>query len=106
MAGGSGGQPISTGREHFAGCSAVLTTLNEGWEIELSNFEAEDATLKGEYLWQVVEIVIVGVSTLLEVRFMCLLMSLGRKLLQGSISTNLFSPVRHQMYRRKVEVGI
>jgi hypothetical protein len=50
-------------------------------EIELSNFEAENATLKGDYLWQVVEIVIGGVPTVLEVRFMCLFMSLSRILL-------------------------
>jgi hypothetical protein len=47
-------------------------------EIELSDFEAEYATLKGDYLRQVVEIVIGGVPTVLEVRFMCLFMSLGR----------------------------
>jgi len=74
--------------------------------IELSHFEAEDVTLKGDYLWQVVEIVIGGVPTILEVCFMCLFMSLGRILLQGSISTNLFGPMRHQVDLRKVEVGI
>ena len=51
-------------------------------EIELSDFEAENATLKGDYLRQVVEIVIGGVPTVLEVCFMCLFMSLGRILLQ------------------------
>jgi hypothetical protein len=51
MAGGSGGSQISTAREDFAGGSAVLPTLSEGMEIELSDFEAEDATLKGDYLW-------------------------------------------------------
>jgi hypothetical protein len=51
--------------------------LSEGLEIELSGFEAEDATLEGDYLWQVVEIVIGGVPTVLEVRFMCLFMSLS-----------------------------
>ena len=75
-------------------------------EIELSDFEAENATLKGDYLWQVVEIEIGGVPTVLEVRYMCLFMSLGRLLLQGSVSTNLFGPMRHQMNLRKVEVGI
>jgi hypothetical protein len=75
-------------------------------EIELSDFEAENAMLKGDNLWQVVEIVIGGVPTVLEVRFMCLFMSLGRILLQGSVSTNLFSPMRHQVDLRKVEVGI
>jgi len=80
--------------------------LSEGLEIELSDFEEENVMLKGDYLWQVVEIVIGGVPTILEVRFMCLFMSLGRILLQGSVSTNLFNPMRHQVDRRKVEVGI
>jgi hypothetical protein len=51
--------------------------LSEGLEIELSDFEAEDATLKGDYLWQVVEIVIGGGPTVLEVGFICLFMSLS-----------------------------
>jgi hypothetical protein len=75
-------------------------------EIELSDFEAENAMLKGDYLWQVSEIVIGGVPTVLEVRLMCLFMSLGRILLQGSVSTNLFGPMRHPLDLRKVEVGI
>ena len=104
--GAPGGSQISTGRKDFAGGSTVLLTLSEGLEIELSDFEAEDATLKGDYLWRVVEIVIGGVPTVLEVCFMCLFMSLGRILLQGSISTNLCSPMRHQVDLRKVEVGI
>jgi len=75
-------------------------------DIELSDFEAENATLKGDYLRQVVEIVIGGVPNVLEIRFMCLFVSLGRILLQGSVSTNLVDPVRHQVDLRKVEVGI
>ena len=75
-------------------------------EIELSDFEAENATLNGDYLWQVVEIVIGGVPTVLEVRFMCLFMSLGRILLQGSVSTNLFDLMTHQVDLRKVQVSI
>jgi len=75
-------------------------------EIELSDFEAEDATLKGDYLWQIVEIVIGGVPTVLDVRSMCLFMSLGRILMQGSVSTNLFGPMRQQVDLRNVEVGI
>jgi hypothetical protein len=81
--------------EDIAGGSAFLLMLSKGLEIELSDFEAEDATLKGDHLWQVVEIVIGGVPTVLEVRFMCLFMSLGRILLQGSVLTNLFGPMRH-----------
>jgi len=81
-------------------------TLSKAFEIELSDFEAENATLKRDYSRQVVEIVIGGVPTVLEIRFMRLFMSLGRILLQGSVSTNLFDPVRHQVDLRKVEVGI
>jgi len=36
-------------------------------EIDLSDFEAEDATLRGDYMWQVAEIVTGGVPTVLEV---------------------------------------
>jgi hypothetical protein len=75
-------------------------------EFELSDFEVENATLNGDSLWQVVEIVIGGIPTILEFRFMHLFMSLGRILLQGSASTNLFSPMRHQVDIRKVEVGL
>jgi len=75
-------------------------------EIELCVFETEDATLKGDYLWQVVEIVIGGIPTILEVHFMCLFMSLSRVLLPGSVSSNLFNQKRRYMYLRKVEVGI
>jgi hypothetical protein len=56
----------------------------------LPDFEAEDEMMEGEYLWQIVEIVFGGVPTLLEVRFICLFMSHGRKLLQVSVSTNMF----------------
>jgi len=104
--GAQGGSQISAGREDFAGGSAVLSTLSEGLQIELSDFEAENATLKGDYLQQVVQIVIGGAPTVLEIRFMCLFMSLSRILLQGSMSTNPFDPVRHQVDRRKVEVSI
>ena len=75
-------------------------------EIELSNLESENVTLKGDYLQQVVEIVLGGVPTILEDCFMCLFMSLGRILLQGSVSMSLFDPTRHQVDLRKVEVGI
>jgi len=64
-------------------------------EIEVSDFEAENVTLKGYYISQVVEIVIGGVPTVVEVRIMCLCMFLGRMLLQGSVSTNLFDPMRY-----------
>ena len=72
-----------TRREDFAGGSPVLLMLSEGLEIEFSHFEAENATLKGDYLLQVVEIAIGGVPTILEVRIMCLFVSLSRILLEG-----------------------
>jgi len=80
--------------------------LCEGLEIELSEFHAEDTTLTGDYLWQVVEIVIGGVPTVLEVLLRCFFMSLGRILLQGSVSTNQFDPIRHQVDLRKDQLGI
>jgi hypothetical protein len=80
--------------------------LIEGLEMELSDFEAEYATLKGDYLWQVVEIVVGRIQTILEVHCMCLFMSLGRILLQGSVSTNLFSPMKYSVDLRKVELAI
>jgi len=75
-------------------------------EIELSNYEAENATLKGDYLWLVVEIVIGGIPTVIEVRFWWLFLCLGRMLGQGSISTNTFYPVRYQVDLLNVEVAI
>jgi hypothetical protein len=90
----------------FACGSAVLPKLSEGLEIELSDFEAEDATVKGDSLWQVVEIVIGGVLTVHEIRYSCLFMSIGRILLHGSVSTNLLDPTRHQVDLWKAEVGI
>jgi hypothetical protein len=75
-------------------------------EIELSDFEAENGTLKGDYLGQVVVSVIGGVPTVHEVRFMCLFMSLGRILLQDSLLLNQFDPMRHQVDLRNVDVGI
>jgi hypothetical protein len=65
-----GGSQISTGREDFTGGSDVLPMLSDDLEIELCEFQSEDATLKGDFLWQVFEIVIGGVPTVLEVRFM------------------------------------
>jgi hypothetical protein len=84
----------------------VLPTLSEALEVELSDFEAETVTMKGDYLQQVVEIVIRGILTVLEVRFLYMFMSLGRILSQGSVSTDLLDPMRHQVDLRKVEVGI
>jgi hypothetical protein len=80
--GAQGGSQYSTIREDSAGGSAVLSTLSEGLDIELTDFEADNVTLKGDYLGQVVETVIGGVPTVLEIHYMCLFMPLGRMLLQ------------------------
>jgi len=101
-----GGSPISTGREDFAGGSAVLPTLSEGLEIELSNFEAENATPKGDHLQRLVEIVIRGVQSVLEIKFMSLFMSIVRIQWQGSVLMNLFDPGSHQVDDWIVEVVI
>ena len=53
-----GGSQMSTGREDIAGHSAVLPTLSEGMECELSDFQAEHATQRCDYLRQGVDIVI------------------------------------------------
>jgi hypothetical protein len=104
--GAQGGSKISTRWEDSAGGSAVLLMLSQGLEIELTNFEAENAMLNDDYFPQVVEIVIGGVPTFLEICVMCLLMPIGRILLQGSLSMTLFNPVRHQVDLRNVEVRI
>jgi hypothetical protein len=57
-----------TGRENFAGGTAIVPTLSKGFEYELSDFKAENAMLKGDCWRQVVEIVIGGVPTIVEVR--------------------------------------
>ena len=100
------GRQISARSENFAGGSAVLPMLSKGLEIELSHLEAENATLKGDPLWQVVDIEIGGIPTIHEIWSMCLFLSLGRIQLQGSVSTNLVDRMRHQVDLRKVEVGI
>jgi len=74
--------------------------------IELSDFLAENAMLKGNYLWQVAQIMIGGVPTVLGIRSMCLFISLGRILLKGFVSTNQFDPMSHQVDLQKVERGI
>jgi hypothetical protein len=81
-----GGNQITTGMEDSAAGSADLPMLSDSLEIEHSDFEEENVTLKGDYVRHVVEIVIGGIPTILEVGFMCLIMSLGRILMQGSAS--------------------
>jgi len=51
--GAHGGRAISTRWEDFAGCSAVLVTVSKSLLIELSDFEAQNMTLKCNSLWQV-----------------------------------------------------
>jgi hypothetical protein len=100
------GCQISTGREDFAGSSAALSMLSEGWKMKLSEFKDQHAMRKGDYLWQGVVIVVGGVQTFLDVRCMCSCMTHGRILLQGSVSRNLFSTMRPQVDHLKVEVRI
>jgi hypothetical protein len=90
----------------YVGGSAVLSTLSECMEIELSNFKPQDAMLKGDHLRQVVEIVIGGDPAVLEFRLIYCFMSLGRILLQGSVSINLVDQMKYQLNLRKAEVGI
>jgi len=100
------GSQISTEREDFASDRVVFLTLSKGLVIELSDFEAGNSTLKGDYLRHVVEIVSGGIPTILEVRFVCLFMSLSRILLEGSELMSLFSLKGDQVDHRKVEVSI
>jgi len=104
--GAQGGSLISTGMEDFPAGSAAPPTPSKGLQIELYELEAENATLKGDSLRHVVEIVIGGVASVLEVRFRGVFLSLGRILSQGFISMNLFDPRRHQVDLWKVAVGI
>jgi hypothetical protein len=97
---------ISTGRDDIAGGSAVLPRLIDGTKIYLSDFETEIARLKGDFLRNVVEIVIGGIQIILEVHFMCRFISLGRMLLQGSMLMNLINPMRYQVDLGKVTVGL
>jgi hypothetical protein len=104
--GDHGGSQISPGREDIAGGSTVHPMLSEGLDSELSDFEVENTMLQGDYLWPVVEIVLGGVSTVLEVCVMYLFMSLSRILWQGWVSTNLFDPMRHQVEHWNGEISI
>jgi hypothetical protein len=46
--------------------------------MELPDFQAENAILKGDYMQQVVDIVIGGIPTVSEICIMCLFISLSR----------------------------
>jgi hypothetical protein len=96
--GAQGCSLLSTGMVEFAGGAALLPTLSEGLEIELSDFEEENMMLNHDYSSQVVHSVIGDVPTVVSVHIMCLVMSLYRKLMQGSISRNLFNSVQHLVY--------
>jgi hypothetical protein len=106
MPGSSEGSQINTGSEDIACGSAVLPMVTAGFEIEISDYEAEHAALPSRYFWQVVEIVIRGVLTVVEVGFICVFISLSRILLQFSLSTNLFGPIQHHVDIWIVQVGI
>jgi hypothetical protein len=88
--GAQAGSPISSGRKDFTVGSDVLPRLRVGLEIELSDSAAENVMQNGDFLRQVVEIMIARIPPVHEVRFVYLLVPLGRSLLQGSGSTNLF----------------
>jgi hypothetical protein len=64
------------------------------------------ATLTGDHLGQVADIVKGGIRTVLEVCVMDWVISLSRILLQCSILMNLFDPIRHQVYLQNGDVGI
>jgi len=106
LLGAEGRWQISTGSEDFAGGSAVLPKLSEGSRMELSDLDPVHVTLKGDYLWQVVERVIGGLPFVLQVCFMCLFMSLSRALLQWSELTNMFCPMGQQVNLWTGEVSI
>jgi hypothetical protein len=106
MTGAQGGSKISTGRDDIACDSVVLPMLSKCFDIQLANFEPENATMNGDYLLQGVENVNGGIPTILEVWLRFLFMSLRRIQLTGSLSPNLFDPMRHQLDLRKVKVSI
>jgi hypothetical protein len=54
----------------IAGGSTVRPMLSDSFWSELTDSKASKATLKGNYLWLVVEIVIGGVPNVLEIHFM------------------------------------
>jgi hypothetical protein len=80
--------------------------LIEEFIIQLSDYEEVQGMLKGDCMWQAVEIVMVGITTVFEICFMCLIMSLSRILFQDTILMNLFDPMRHQEDCRKVKSSI
>jgi hypothetical protein len=100
------GTEISTRRELFGVSSAIFPKPSKVFEIELSDFAAENATLNVGYLQQPVQIFFGGVPTILVVHFMCFFMTLGRILLQHSILKNMFDPTRHQVDSWIVDVCI
>jgi hypothetical protein len=61
-------------------------------------------TRKCYYFWWVVKNVIGGVPTVLGIRLMYILMTLGKILLQGSVSTNLLDSGRHEVDIRPIAV--
>jgi hypothetical protein len=95
MIGRSGGRKISNDREDIAGRSTVLLMLSDGLEIEHSNLNADNVTLKGDPLKQEVQIVIGGIPNILEVHDMSLVMSLGKIPFEVTIMTNLFDLIRY-----------
>jgi hypothetical protein len=79
--------------------------LGESSEVMLSSSKPEDATLKGDFLFEVQVIVIGGSQTILEVRFLGMFLALSKRLLQGCISMNMFESMRQLVDLHKVEVS-
>ena len=63
MTGSSGGQPDQHWKGRLCRRQHCSPNPEQGLEIELSGFKAENAALKDDYLWQLVEIVVGGVPT-------------------------------------------
>jgi hypothetical protein len=106
MTGIPGGLPGQHRKGGVCRGQRCVPDTERGLDIELSELEAENTTVKRDYLRQEVEIVMRGVLIVHEVRFMCLFLYLGRILLNGYVSTNLFDLLRHQVDLRSVEDGL
>jgi len=100
-----GNMNCTTG-QNLVGGRAVFPTLY-GWVTkELSCCTGDYVMLKCDNLRKVALIVIGGVPTVCEVRFMCWFVACTRILWDGSISTNLRQKVRQLVDLPKVDVGI
>jgi hypothetical protein len=71
------GRQINISREDFPGNSAVLLTLSKRLAIDLSDFEAANTMLNGDFLRQVVDIRMGGAPSVLDVHVMNILIYHG-----------------------------